>query len=37
MDRRKIEENGLVIDDDSLQEKLFVISDEEEGIKKLQK
>ncbi len=36
-DPRKIEENGLVIDDDSLQKKLFVISDEEEGIKKLQK
>jgi len=36
-DPRKIEENGLVIDDDSLQKKLFVISHEEEGIKKLQK
>ena len=36
-DPRKIEENGQVIDDDSLQKKLFVISDEEEGIKKLQK
>jgi coenzyme F420-dependent glucose-6-phosphate dehydrogenase len=35
-DPRKIEENGQVIDDDSLQKKLFVISDEEEGIKKLQ-
>ena len=35
-DPRKIEENGLVIDDDSLQKKLFVIS-HEEGIKKLQK
>ena len=36
-DPRKIEENGQVIDDDSLEKKLFVISDEEEGIKKLQK
>ncbi len=35
-DPRKIEENGQVIDDDSLEKKLFVISDEEEGIKKLQ-
>ena len=35
-DPRKIEENGQVIDDDSLQKKLFVISDLEEGIKKLQ-
>lgn len=35
-DPRKIEENGQVIDDDSLQKKLFVISDVEEGIKKLQ-
>ena len=36
-DPRKIEENGQVIDDASLEKKLFVISDEEEGIKKLQK
>ena len=36
-DPRKIEENGQVIDDDSLEKELFVISDEEEGIKKLQK
>jgi coenzyme F420-dependent glucose-6-phosphate dehydrogenase len=35
-DPRKIEENGQVIDDDSLEKKLFVISDEEEGVKKLQ-
>ncbi len=35
-DPRKIEENGQVIDDDSLQKKLFVISNEEEGTKKLQ-
>ena len=35
-DPRKIEENGQVIDDDSLQKNLFVISDLEEGIKKLQ-
>ena len=34
---RKIEENGQVIDDASLEKKLFVISDEEEGIKKLRK
>ena len=36
-DPRKIEENGQVIDDDSLEKIFFVISDEEEGIKKLQK
>jgi coenzyme F420-dependent glucose-6-phosphate dehydrogenase len=36
-DPRKIEENGQVIGDDSLEKKLFVISDEEEGINKLQK
>lgn len=36
-DPRKIEENGQVIDDDSLEKRLFVISDEEEGIKKLQR
>ena len=36
MNPRKIEENGQVIDDDSLEKKLFVISDEEEGVKKLQ-
>ena len=36
-DPRKIEENGQVIDDHSLEKKLFVISNEEEGIKKLQK
>jgi coenzyme F420-dependent glucose-6-phosphate dehydrogenase len=35
-DPRKIEENGQVIDDDSLEKKLFVISEEEEGVKKLQ-
>lgn len=35
-DPRKIEENGQVIDDDSLQKKLFVISNEEEGLKKLE-
>jgi len=35
-DPRKIEENGQAIDDDSLQKKLFVISDVEEGINKLQ-
>ena len=34
-DPRKIEENGQVIDDDSLEKKLFVISNEEEGVKKL--
>ena len=34
-DPRKIEENGQAIDDDSLEKKLFVISDEEEGVKKL--
>ena len=34
-DPRKIEENGQVIDDDSLEKKLFVITNEEEGIKKL--
>ena len=34
-DPRKIEENGQVIDDDSLEKKLFIISNEEEGIKKL--
>ena len=33
-DPRKIEENGQAIDDDSLEKKLFVISDEEEGVKK---
>ena len=36
-DPRKIEENGQVIDDDSLEKNLFVITNEEEGIKKLQK
>lgn len=35
-DPRKIEENGQVIDDDSLQKKLFVVSNEEEGLEKLQ-
>lgn len=35
-DPRIIEENGQVIEDDSLEKKLFVISNEEEGIKKLQ-
>lgn len=35
-DPRKIEENGQVIDDEALEKKLFVISNEEEGIKKLQ-
>ena len=34
-DPRKIEENGQIIDDDSLEKKLFVISSEEEGVKKL--
>jgi coenzyme F420-dependent glucose-6-phosphate dehydrogenase len=34
-DPRKIEENGQVIDDDTLEKKLFVISSEEEGVKKL--
>ena len=37
IDPRKIEENGQAIDDASLEKKLFVISDEEEGIKKLRK
>ena len=36
-DPRKIEENGQVIGDDSLEKKLFVITNEEEGIKKLQR
>ena len=36
-DPRKIEENGQVIGDDSLEKKLFIITNEEEGIKKLQK
>ncbi|HJU58373.1 MAG TPA: LLM class flavin-dependent oxidoreductase [Nitrososphaeraceae archaeon] len=36
-DPRKIEDNGQVISDDSLEKKLFVITNEEEGIKKLQK
>ena len=36
-DPRKIEENGQIIDDDSLEKNLFVITNEEEGIKKLQK
>ena len=36
-DPRKIEENGQVIDDDSLEKNLFVITNEEEGLKKLQK
>ncbi len=36
-DPRKIEENGQIIDDDSLEKNLFVITNEEEGVKKLQK
>jgi coenzyme F420-dependent glucose-6-phosphate dehydrogenase len=36
-DPRQIEENGKVIGDDSLEKNLFVITNEEEGIKKLQK
>ena len=36
-DPRKIEENGQVIGDDSLEKNLFVITNEEEGIKKVQK
>lgn len=35
-DPRKIEENAQVIGDDSLEKKLFVITNEEEGIRKLQ-
>ena len=34
-DPRKIEENGQLIEDDTLEKKLFVISNEEEGVKKL--
>jgi len=34
-DPRKIEENGLVIEDDSLKKNMFLITNEEEGIKKL--
>ena len=36
-DPREIEENGQVIGDDSLENNLFVITNEEEGIKKIQK
>ena len=36
-DPRKIEENGQVIGDDTLKRMLLVISNAEEGIKKLQK
>ncbi|MCJ7637790.1 MAG: hypothetical protein MUO21_09905 [Nitrososphaeraceae archaeon] len=35
--KKEIEENGQVIGDDSLEKKLFIITNEEEGIKKLQK
>jgi hypothetical protein len=36
-DPRKIEENGQIIGDDTLEKMLVVISNAEEGIKKLQK
>jgi hypothetical protein len=35
-DPRKIQENGLIIGDDTLEKMLVVISNAEEGIKKLQ-
>ena len=36
-DPRKIEENGQIIGDDTLQKMLLVISNAEDGIKKLKK